>query len=471
MSSPSVSPTAAVSVAAPDLAADLRALLGDRGVLSDTKSIATFSKDAFYYSPVLQAQLKDCLADVIAAPETLEELQAVVRYACAHRIPLTMRGSGTGNYGQAVPLSGGIVVSTHRFSRILDFDEAAGVMRVQPGTRLGKMERAARPVGWELRCYPSTWATAAVGGFVGGGFGGVGSIRHGVLWDGFLRSITVMEVTPEAKLHRLSGHDLFGFIHAYGTGGIMVELEVNLAPALAWEEAAFSFPEWPQAVRFLHAVAELATFDKRLLTGVEWPAPQFFRPLADAGGVREGQAITLLELGPGQTGAAEMLAQSFGGQLTYRAGSEAYHAGKFTLSDFTWNHTTLWAIKADPKWTYLQSAFSPEPQAALSQMDRLRQAEGERVVFHLEYTRRGEQMELQLGALELLYDQSCRFAAGSTERREAMGIQVADPHTYFLDADPRWSGAPALAARARYNPLGLLNPGKISAAALATPPI
>ena len=460
MSSPTVSPVK------PDLAADLRALLGDRGVLSDAKSIGIFSKDAFYYSPVLQEQLKDCLADVIAAPETLEELQAVVRYACSHQIPLTMRGSGTGNYGQAVPLQGGIVVSTHRFSRILDFDEAAGVMRVEPGTRLGKMERTARPAGWELRCYPSTWATAAVGGFVGGGFGGVGSIRHGVLWDGFLAGITVMEVTPEAALHHLSGDDLFGFIHAYGTGGIMVELEVNLAPAVSWEEAAISFPEWSQALHFLHALAEDATVDKRLLTAMEWPAPSFFRPLVAAGGVREGEAITLLEVGPGQTEVAATLAEQYGGMLTYRAASEQYHAGKFCLSDFTWNHTTLWALKADPKWTYTQSAFNPDPGKALAQMDELRASEGNSVVFHLEYIRRGAGKELQLAALELLYDQNAETLKAATERREAMGIEVADPHTYFLDADPRWTGAPALNARARYNPLGLLNPGKISQAAL-----
>ena len=451
---------------APDLIAAMRAIIGEGGVFSDDKSLTVFSKDAYYYSPVLKPELDGCRADVIVAPETVAELQAVVRYACAHRVPITMRGSGTGNYGQCVPLEGGIVVSTHRLAQILDLDAATGVVRAEPGVRLGKIERTARPLGWELRCYPSTWATAALGGFVGGGFGGVGSVRNGVLWDGFIRSITVLEVTPEAKLHTISGDEIMGFIHAYGTSGIMVELEINLAPAVPWEEAYLCFPEWESALRYIHSVAEDPALDKRLVTAVEWPAPSFFRPLVDAGAVKDGQAAVLLELGEGQTGRAAELAAPWGGQVTYRAGAEQYHAGKFSLSDFTWNHTTLWAIKADPLWTYLQAGFKPEPDEALAQMNTLKAAEGDKLVFHVEYVRRGPDKELQMAALELLFDQTAQSLRAATERREAMGIEVADPHTYLLDADPRWTGAPVLRARERFNPLGLLNPGKLSARAL-----
>ena len=459
------------------LHADLLQMLGERGVLSDERSLATFSKDAFYYSPVLRAELGDKRADIIAAPQSVEELGAVVQYACAHALPLTMRGSGTGNYGQCVPLAGGIVVSTHRLNRILELNTGTGIVRTEPGARLGQIERQARPLGWELRCYPSTWATAAVGGFVGGGFGGVGSIRNGVLWDGFLASITAMEVTRSAALHRLEGAQMLGFIHAYGTSGIMVELEINLTPAVPWEEAAISFPDLEQALRFGHALALDESEDKRLISLHEWPIPDFFGPLAAAGGVARGRALALLELRGGRTDAVLERAQQWGGELTYRAGSAAYHAGKFCLSDFTWNHTTLCAMRRDEGWTYLQSNLSSELERALAQMQGLRAFHGEvtfadgtrgaGAAFHLEIGRQApgsERETLFISALDLIYLQDAASIQAAIDERERLGVSVANPHTYFLDADPRWSGQPVLDARAAYNPLGLLNPGKLSRA-------
>ncbi|WP_424952495.1 FAD-binding oxidoreductase [Deinococcus sp.] len=452
---------------------DLLGMLGERGVLSDPRSLSTFSKDAFYYSPVLRGLLDGKLADVIAAPQTVEELQELVRYACARNIPLTMRGSGTGNYGQCVPLQGGVVVSTHRLNRILALDEAPGVVRAEPGVRLGQIERQARPLGWELRCYPSTWATAALGGFVGGGFGGVGSVRNGVLWDGFLKSVTVMEVTPEAALHTLSGSELTGFIHAYGTSGIMVELEVNLAPAVPWEEAALSFPTLEQALRFGAELTLDSLEDKRLISLHEWPIPSFFGPLQAAGGVAEARALALLELREGRTGAVLERSRAFGGDLTYSAPASAYHAGKFCLSDFTWNHTTLWAMRNDPGWTYLQSNLSSDVGEALKQMEALRTyhlESGSRVAFHLEIGRQAPDTpgeRVFISALDLISVPDAPGIAAAIAERERLGVSVANPHTYYLDADPRWSGQPVLDARARFNPLGLLNPGKLSAGAEA----
>lgn len=466
-------PPTALSTA--ELEADLSPMLGERGVLSDERSLTTFSRDAFYYSPVLREVLADKRADIIAAPKSLDELRELVRYACARSLPLTMRGSGTGNYGQCVPLEGGIVVSTHRLNRILELDATAGVAHTEPGSRLGQIERQARPHGWELRCYPSTWATAAVGGFVGGGFGGVGSIRNGVLWDGFLKSITVMEVTPEAALHRLEGQAMLGFIHAYGTSGIMVELEINLTPAIPWEEAAISFPDLETALRFGHVLALDPGEDKRLISLHEWPIPNYFGPLAAVGGVAAGRALALLELREGRTGAVLERARAWGGELTYRSGAADYHAGKFCLSDFTWNHTTLWAMRRDEGWTYLQSNLSSDVERALEQMTALRTYHGEvafadgsrgpGTAFHLELGRQAlgtDHETLFISALDLIYLQDASSIRAAVGERERLGVSVANPHTYFLDADPRWSGQAVLDARAAYNPHGLLNPGKLS---------
>jgi FAD/FMN-containing dehydrogenase len=447
------------------LASDMVAILGKQGVYSDAKSLDVFSKDAYYYSPVLKAKLESKLADVIVAPQTVDELREVVQYAFKHGIPITLRGAGTGNYGQAVPLSGGIVVSTHRMNKIFSLNKETGIAHAQAGVRMGMLERQGRELGFELRCYPSTWVTATIGGFIGGGFGGIGSIRHGVIWDNYLTSVTVMEMTPEAKTHTFLGSDLFGFIHAYGLSGIIVELEVNLAPALNWEESVLSFPTLENALRFSHNLANDEAVDKRLICINEWPIPSFFKPLVHKGGVKENRAGVLLELGEGQTDTVAEKAKAFGGTLDYRVEASKYHKSSFNLSDFTWNHTTLWAMKTDPNWTYLQSRFDAEPDKALEQIRMLRDHHGNKVAFHFEYMKQNGL--LNLAALDLIYLQDEKSIYEAIEKREAIGVQVADPHSYYLDSDPRWGGEPVLAAKAKYNPKDLLNPGKLSGKASA----
>jgi FAD/FMN-containing dehydrogenase len=454
-----------ISIMNSTLATDMFALLGKQGVYSDAKSIGIFSKDAYYYSPILRAKLESKRADVIVAPQNTDELRKVIEYACKHSIAITPRGAGTGNYGQAVPLERGIVLSMHRMNKILDLNQETGLAKVQAGTRMGQLERLAREQGWELRCYPSTWATATIGGFVGGGFGGVGSIRWGVLWDNYLNSISVTEMTPEANTYTLRGADMFGFIHAYGMSGIMTELGVNLAPKVNWEEAVMSFPSLEQALYFAYDLANDDSIAKRLICINEWPIPTFFKPLVNAGAIKEARANTLLELGQGLTDVVAEKAKSFGGTLDYRVESSTYHKNSFNLSDFSWNHTTLWAMKTDETWTYIQSRFDAEPDKALAQVATLREHDGDKVLFHFEYLKQNG--ELVLAALDLLRSQDAKIIQAAMNKREEIGIHVADPHTYYLDADPRWGGESVLAAKAKYNPKDLLNPGKLSGHSIA----
>src|SRR5215467_8447793 len=76
------------------------------------------SRDFHWYSPVLTPQLQNCLADVVVQPRTEDEIAAVVVAAVKHRIPLTVRGGGTGNYGQSVPLKWGVLVDMTGFNKV-----------------------------------------------------------------------------------------------------------------------------------------------------------------------------------------------------------------------------------------------------------------------------------------------------------------------------------------------------------------
>ena len=77
----------------------------DLEIYQKTSDLKRFSKDFFDYSPILINELKDCLADIVVRPLSLDAIIVVAQMCNRYSTPLTLRGSGTGNYGQCVPLS------------------------------------------------------------------------------------------------------------------------------------------------------------------------------------------------------------------------------------------------------------------------------------------------------------------------------------------------------------------------------
>ena len=439
----------------------LENIVGTSQTFTDARVLETFSKDQYAFSPVLVELLNEKRAEVMVAPDSSQQLAAIVNLAALESMPLTIRGAGSGNYGQAVPLHGGILVSLHRFNKIISIDPVTQTARVQAGVRLGNLEREARTHGLELRFYPSTWATATVGGFIGGGFGGVGSIQYGTLWDEFVLEAEILPMTEQPKLERLTGWDCLPVIHAYGTTAIMTELTVKLAPATNWEESVFSFPSLEDALGFAQEIALDDTLKKREVGIFEAPMASYFKPLEAAGGVKEGRTVVLLELEDGKTTTLETRASKLGGTLDYFNPHATYHHSSFALSDFTWNHTTLWAIKADPSWTYTQARF--ELDKLLEQVRAIKTKFGNEVLMHLEFIREriSEGGVLVAASLPLIKFSNKARLFEIQDFFESIGVQVADPHTYYLDDDSRWSGETVLNGVARFNPKGLLNPGKL----------
>jgi FAD/FMN-containing dehydrogenase len=178
--------------------------LGDIPVVTETQVVRRRSRDFFWYSPILNEQLNGKSADVIVAPRDEADVIRVAAACARHRVPLTPRGGGTGNYGQAVPLEGGVLLDMTALSAI----EWArpGIVRVGAGAKMHEMDFATRPMGWELRLHPSTKRTATIGGFVAGGSGGVGSVSYGGLREpGNILAARVVTVEEEPRVLELRG--------------------------------------------------------------------------------------------------------------------------------------------------------------------------------------------------------------------------------------------------------------------------
>jgi FAD/FMN-containing dehydrogenase len=130
-------------------ALDLPALAPELEWITDSTRVHKFSQDFNWYSPVLKRQLEGLSAQVVARPKTQEEIAQVVSLCASHQVPLTLRGTGTGNYGQCVPLKGGVVLDLSAYNQFLGIRD--GVATAQSGIRLIELDKAAKPLGYELR--------------------------------------------------------------------------------------------------------------------------------------------------------------------------------------------------------------------------------------------------------------------------------------------------------------------------------
>ena len=167
------------------------------------RMIRKLSRDAFEYSPVLAKKLEGLEADAVAFAKTQDDVVSVVAAAVSENVPVVARGAGTGNYGQAVPLFGGIVLDLSGLDQIEKLDAERGTVLAGAGSLLSTIEDATRQQGWELRQHPSTRRNATLGGFVAGGSTGHGALLHGGLSeDGAvlgLRVVTAVATCAEVE--------------------------------------------------------------------------------------------------------------------------------------------------------------------------------------------------------------------------------------------------------------------------------
>ncbi|MGG1519592.1 FAD-binding oxidoreductase [Paenibacillus oryzisoli] len=411
------------------------------------------SKDYYWYSPVLNRLLQGVkAADAVVLPRTEAEVAEVLAFGYAHRIPVTVRGAGTGNYGQAVPLQGGILMDLSRMDEILEI--GPGYARLQCGVKLGIIDKKAREVGQELCIYPSTYVKATVGGFVSGGSGGIGSITYGNLWDGNVLEAVIYTMEEEPQRLVVQGDELFNYIHNYGTTGILTEVTIPLAPRTEWTQAIAQFPTFELSMRFGEVLARDERIPKRLVAPMEWPIPSYFIPFAKV--IQEGQAAVMLEFAEETLALVEEHAQAFGGHLAHIIGAKNYRK-TIGVSDFTWNHTTLWAMKTDETMTYLQAGFQIDRY--LEQIALLKAEYGDELFLHVEWVRSGGTVTpTALPVVKFTTEERLYEIIGFCE---SIGVRIFDPHTWVLDQGGRGEVGSMERKKRVNDPRGLLNPGKI----------
>ena len=175
------------------------------------------------------------MPEALVRVRTTEEVSAIMRHAWERNIPVTVRGSGTGLVGAAVPIEGGILLETTKMNKILSLDPNNLTVTVQPGVLL--MELAAFAEENDFLYPPDPGErSATIGGNISTNAGGMRAVKYGVTRD-YVRSLTV--VLPNGEIQTFgaavaknsSGYSLKDLIiGSEGTLAIICEAVLKLVP-------------------------------------------------------------------------------------------------------------------------------------------------------------------------------------------------------------------------------------------------
>jgi FAD/FMN-containing dehydrogenase len=424
-----------------DLAAELRELLGEKGVSVELAARERASVDGSRLSPVISEQLPLGLADLVAYPATAEEIALAVGAAVRHGVPITPRGKGTGNYGQAIPFEGGLVLDTSRAREILEVGD--GSLTAEAGATMVAIETTANKAGQQVLMYPST-ANSTVGGFVSGGSGGTGSIKHGMLHTGFVLALDVVHAVPDAQLIHLEGEATEPYIHNYGTAGIIARVTVKLEPLQDWRGFFATFDSFEQALSVIRPFADLEPTPR--LVSADLPTLAEALP-ADLQ-IPAGRASLRAILDAASLDAATTLVEQAGGRIDrVESGSQIC----MKISMVSYNHPIEWLQKAYPNTYFHVEVAGDELVDRIDEVHAVYPGG----MLHIE-AQRGRPIGMLAGTYTTAEDVYAGF-----EKLAALGVGYHNPHQWFVDYEPARTAALAETT----DPQHLLNPGKLQAKA------
>lgn len=437
----------------------LRLELGGIEAIAEPSQVAKLSQDYHTFSPLLQAKLAGKTGDIVVRPTNEAEVLRVAATCVKYRVPVTVRGAGTGNYGQCVPLHGGVILDMTRMQAVRWVQP--GIARVEAGAKLVAIDKKAREIGWEMRMVPSTYRTATIGGFIAGGSGGIGSITYGQLRDrGNLHALRVVTMEDQPQAIELRGDDVQKVNHAWGINGIITELEIPLGPAYPWAELIVAFEDFMTAARFGQALGEADGLMKKLICICAWPIPSYFAALRNQ--IPAGKHCALLMIAESCLEPLQGLITEYKGSICYQKSAQEVSKGT-ALAEFTWNHTTLHARSVDPSLTYLQTLFPNDKSLKL--VEHMYRHFGDEVMMHLEFIRvNGSVIP---AALQIVRYTTEERLNGIMRYHEEQGAFIANPHTYIIEDGGRKVMDPQqVKFKEIVDPYGLLNPGKMRTATI-----
>jgi len=212
----------------PEIIQELKTIVGAQWCLDSKADLLTYSYDA---TPLYQS-----LPEVVVLPGSTAEVSAIMRVAHNAQVPVVTRGSGTNLSASTVPTSGGIVMALNRMDQILEIDQENLTARVQTGVITAKLHAAVEALGLFYPPDPGSMVISTIGGNVAEGAGGLRGLKYGVTKD-YVMGMEVVLVDGRVmqiggkNVKDVAGYDLVKlFVGSEGTLGVVTEVLVRLLP-------------------------------------------------------------------------------------------------------------------------------------------------------------------------------------------------------------------------------------------------
>jgi glycolate oxidase len=308
----------------------LQAVLDPSRVLASIEDRIAYSYDGTF---------AQSLPDVVALPESTDEVAAVVRVAAEQRVPLVPRGMGSGLAAASVPFGGGIALSLTRVNRILELDEENRTVRVEAGVVTGDLQDEVEKHGLFYPPDPSSNRHSTIGGNIACDAGGPRCLKYGVTGDYVLGLTVVLPdgrvlVTGGKPIKNVVGYDLTAlFVGSEGTLGVIAEALLRLVAKPQFVRTALvEFPSLDDASCTVNGIlatgivpATLELMDETAIACIE-EAMHLGLPLdveamliIEADGADEGTVLREIE-------AAERICREQGARQVSVAGDEQERA-------------------------------------------------------------------------------------------------------------------------------------------------
>jgi len=202
-------------------------IVGDPFVLHDAVALESYGADALKQGTP---------ADLVALPGSTREIAALASLCNDERVPMVVRGGGTGYTGGAVPTHGGLVIALERLNRILEIDPLNLLARVQPNVITADLQDAVEQVGLFYPPDPASSRQSALGGNVAECAGGPRAFKYGTTKRYVLAIEAVLPTgeiihTGSKAVKNVVGYDLTQLlVGSEGTLAIITEITLRLIP-------------------------------------------------------------------------------------------------------------------------------------------------------------------------------------------------------------------------------------------------
>jgi FAD/FMN-containing dehydrogenase len=457
-----------------DVVYELRRALGDRAVCAANDEIEWLARDESWLSPILQRQIERRVHEqgagfgvqAVVRPASEADVVKIARIAASRRTPLLLRGAGTSNFGLIAP-DGGLIVDIRGLvgdPRVRD-----GAISAPAGTIMGDMEKAARAIGFEMPVLTTTYADATIAGFLCGGHIGLGSVRHGAVWDGMVEAMRVVTVEETPRTLTLRGEEAFPLLHTFGTVGIVTEVTIRVGPAHDWLEAVSYFPTFAQASAFTHEFSNDMRYQVRIAAAQEEDLMKGIRQLAS---VRQPGAGVLMIFDRAQTAEVGKLVAAHGGRLVEWQLWRPEPGRKPSMAQMVYGHRMLWVKQYMPKAAFCHLYYDPnDPDATVN---LLKERFGDQLLVETKYVRSpwmlralgmsGASLPAALcvvrdGSVEVEHlDEVLDFCDKNNIRYQNSHTNVIEDSGLFPDIEP------IVRMKSEFDPYNLLNRGRLRSA-------